>query len=124
MSGTTETLVDRFAAYEVHLNARNRTDQSRARDLMARIPGARMADDVATRLEVPITSDLSLSQLFHILTTQNEFADYSVERASLESVFLKVIRDNNVRESEGGASRRRNGVLKSMTRSLLSRTRM
>ncbi|VDB86266.1 unnamed protein product [Peniophora sp. CBMAI 1063] len=121
VSGTTDALVDRFAAYEVHLSARTREDLDRARGLIARIPGARMADDVATRLEVPITSDLSLSQLFHILATQSEFSDYSVERASLESVFLKVIRDNNVKESEEEASRRQSGFI-SVLRSCFSRT--
>ena len=63
---------------------------------MKLIPGSRMADDVATRFEVPITQDgLSLGELFKILSTHEDFAEYTVERASLESVFLKVIKENN-----------------------------
>lgn len=102
--------------YEVHFACHNRDDVARAQRLMARIPGARMADDVATRFEVPIgnsyvaeesdrsTSDsetrLSLAQLFHVLSSEGDFSEYSVERATLESVFLKVIRQNNVAEED------------------------
>jgi ATP-binding cassette subfamily A (ABC1) protein 3 len=71
---------------------------------MAHIPGSRMADDVATRFEVPIDSEggLSLAALFHVLSTQGSqaFSEYTVEKASLESVFLKVIRENNVLEED------------------------
>lgn len=63
------------------------------------IPGSRMADDVATRFEVPITQDgISLAELFKILSSHGDFTEYTVERASLESVFLKVIKANNYRE--------------------------
>jgi hypothetical protein len=88
-----------------------------------------MADDVATRFEVPISIvdnaeavrreteqaglveeqvgagvrstrslSLSLAQLFDTLSTQDDFSEYTVEQVSLESVFLKVIREHNVRE--------------------------
>jgi ATP-binding cassette subfamily A (ABC1) protein 3 len=69
---------------------------------MARIPGSRMADDVATRFEVPVDSEdgLSLAELFHILSTQGTFSEYTIEKPSLESVFLKVIRENNVLEED------------------------
>jgi ATP-binding cassette subfamily A (ABC1) protein 3 len=69
---------------------------------MARIPGSRMANDVATRFEVPIQGEnkLSLAQLFHLLASQGDFPEYTVERATLESVFLKVIRENNVLEED------------------------
>lgn len=60
---------------------------------MANIPGSRMADDVATRFEVPIQSEGGLAQLFHLLSSQGDFAEYTVEKATLESVFLKVIRE-------------------------------
>jgi ATP-binding cassette subfamily A (ABC1) protein 3 len=60
-----------------------------------------MADDVATRFEVPIESDgMTLAQLFTMLSTQGDFSEYTVEKASLESVFLKVIRGNNVQEED------------------------
>jgi hypothetical protein len=85
---------------------------------MTRIPGSRMADDVATRFEVPIqmedinqqttsdsgdtvaasNSNLSLAQLFEILSNQDDFPEYAVERISLESVFLKVVGEHNVLE--------------------------
>jgi len=69
---------------------------------MAQIPGSRMAEDVATRFEVPIQGEngLSLAQLFHILASRGDFAEYTVERATLENVFLKVIRENNVLEED------------------------
>ena len=58
-----------------------------------------MADDVATRFEVPIGTGMSLAQLFAVLS-EGGFAEYTVERAGLESVFLKVIRENNVLEED------------------------
>lgn len=74
-----------------------------AQNLMSRIPGARMAEDVATRFEVPIDmqdGDRSLSGLFRILTQQSDVFEYTVERVSLESVFLKVIRANDIQEED------------------------
>jgi ATP-binding cassette, subfamily A (ABC1), member 3 len=67
-----------------------------------------MADDVATRFEVPIEIEngLSLAQLFHLLSTHGDFSEYTVERATLESVFLKVIRENNILEEDSQPSRR------------------
>ncbi|KAJ7045165.1 hypothetical protein C8F04DRAFT_989821 [Mycena alexandri] len=107
--GTTESLSARYATYEVHFTCRTREDVTRAQTLMASIPGARMADDVATRFEVPIEKDnsgLTLAKLFHLLSAQGDFSEYTVEKATLESVFLKVIRENNVQE-EGQESHRR-----------------
>jgi ATP-binding cassette subfamily A (ABC1) protein 3 len=79
----------------------------KAQVLMSRIPGSRLADDVATRFEVPIEEGgLTLAQLFHILSSQGDFQEYSVEKATLESVFLKVIRGNDVLEEDEFYSRR------------------
>ena len=77
---------------------------------MTLIPGSRMADDVATRFEVPIEPEngFSLAQLFNTLTSHdNDFTEYTVEKATLESVFLKVIRENNVREEDDDRHHRR-----------------
>ena len=105
-AGSTESLSARYAAYEVHFTCRTRDEIVKARGLMALIPGSRMADDVATRFEVPIESEngFSLGQLFKALSRYNDdtFTDYTVEKATLESVFLKVIRENNVREEDNG----------------------
>ena len=62
-----------------------------------------MAEDVATRFEVPMAcnggSGLTLPELFNILEVYGrDFTEYTVERASLESVFMKVIRENNIKE--------------------------
>lgn len=74
-----------------------------------------MADDVATRFEVPITQDgISLAELFRILSSHGDFTEYTVERASLESVFLKVIKANNYRE--GGQDR---GHMRSISHTVL-----
>jgi len=61
-----------------------------------------MADDVATRFEVPICSqgDFSLAKLFSVLASHGDFLEYTVEKASLETVFLKVIRENKIGEAE------------------------
>jgi hypothetical protein len=74
----------------------------KARSLMAHIPGSRMADDVATRFEVPICSqgDFSLAWLFNVLSRHGDFLEYTVEKASLETVFLKVIRENKIEEEQ------------------------
>lgn len=107
--GTTEGLAGRYALYEVHFPARTRDEIVKAQQLMSRIPGSRMADDVATRFEVPVraqedmdqgSESLSLSQLFETLSSQTDFPEYTVERISLESVFLKVIREHNIQEED------------------------
>lgn len=77
---------------------------------MAQIPGSRKADDVATRFEVPIGNGMSLAQLFAVLSSRGDFAEYTVERASLESVFLKVIRENEVLEEDREIKARRWGL--------------
>lgn len=71
---------------------------------MARIPGSRQADDIATRWEVPLQESgegrqtLTLAGLFGILSEQDDFEEFSVDTVSLESIFLKIVRENNVRE--------------------------
>ncbi|KAF5385138.1 hypothetical protein D9615_001087 [Tricholomella constricta] len=99
--GSTEELSARYARYEVHFSCRTRHEVLKAQTLMAKIPGSRMADDVATRFEVPIEAGgMSLAQLFTLLSSEGDFSEYTVEKASLESVFLHVIRENNVREED------------------------
>jgi len=109
--GTVDSLSSRYPAYEVHFTCRNREEVTKAQTLMSFIPGSRMADDVATRFEVPITTtnEFSLSKLFNTLSGHGDFTEYTVEKATLESVFIKVIRENNVREeqSERRSSRRK-----------------
>lgn len=34
---------------------------------------------------------MSLARLFHVLTTQGDFEDYTAEEAALENVFLNVL---------------------------------
>ncbi|PPQ79372.1 hypothetical protein CVT25_002642 [Psilocybe cyanescens] len=114
-TGTTASLSERYAIYEVHFTCRTREDVVKARALMANIPGATMADDVATRFEVPVRTidpdvvdsseaaydGCSLAKLFGVLSSNDDgLTEYTVEKASLESVFLKVIRENNVKEED------------------------
>jgi hypothetical protein len=70
----------------------------KAQKIMSQVPGFRMADDVATRFEVPIKGDgcFTLAQLFHLLADEGGLSEYTVERATLESVFLKVVRESQV----------------------------
>ncbi|KIM38139.1 hypothetical protein M413DRAFT_420628 [Hebeloma cylindrosporum] len=107
--GTPESLIARYASYEVHFTCHSRDEVVKARALMAHIPGSRMADDVATRFEVPISSqsDFSLAKLFNVLSSHGNFMEYTVERASLETVFLKVIRENKVGEEDEDPTRSR-----------------
>jgi len=63
---------------------------------------------VATRFEVALRDDMTLADLFHILSTQGDFEEYTVERVGLESVFLKVVRAHNVQEES--EQRRKSGV--------------
>lgn len=76
---------------------------------MSKIPGAKKADDVATRFEVPIDSSegFTLAKLFSILSSHGGFTEYTVEKATLESVFLKVVRENDVKEEDKGDKKRR-----------------
>jgi len=124
---TTEELAARYATYQVHFSCPTREDVTRAQVLMSRIPGARLADDVATRFDVPIREGgtgggdgdgngdvggdgdgaMSLARLFHVLASQGDFQEYTVEKATLENVFLKVIRQNNVLEEDSPSRRRR-----------------
>lgn len=105
--GTTESLAQRYATYEVHFSCRTQEEVTRARILMAQLPNSHMADDVATRFEVPIGEDTSLAQLFGVLSSQDELTEFSIEKAGLESVFLKVIRENAVQEEDSRTSRGR-----------------
>ncbi|KAG8699081.1 hypothetical protein FRC09_006845 [Ceratobasidium sp. 395] len=102
--GTLDSLVSRFSTYEVHFAARTSEEVSRASALMSQLPGARQAEDVATRYEVPI-GQTSLAALFRILSSQRGEHDgmgdgtqmeYTVDRLGLESVFLKVIQERDM----------------------------
>ncbi|EDR15973.1 uncharacterized protein LACBIDRAFT_187302 [Laccaria bicolor S238N-H82] len=110
--GTTESLSARYATYEVHFTCRTREEVVKARTLMSLFPGSRMADDVATRFEVPIDSgngsEFSLAKLFNTLSSHDDFTEYTVEKATLESVFLKVIRENEVLEEDSATRSGRN----------------
>ncbi|KAF9022600.1 P-loop containing nucleoside triphosphate hydrolase protein [Hymenopellis radicata] len=93
--GTVDSLSSRYATYEVHFTCRTPEESLRVQVLMSQIPGSRRVDDVATRFEVPIHARFSLAQLFHILSSSGDFSQFTVEKASLESTFLKVIREND-----------------------------
>lgn len=107
--GTIESLSARYATYEVHFTCRSREEIVRAQEVMSKIPGAKKADDVATRFEVPIDSSegLTLAKLFSTLSNHGGFTEYTVEKATLESVFLKVVRENDVQEEDQGDKKRR-----------------
>jgi ATP-binding cassette, subfamily A (ABC1), member 3 len=110
-AGTPGELESRYANYEVHISERNSEEANAARAAMARVPGARQAEDVAMRFEVPIRSSqheqegglgVSLPELFALLDNSN--IEWTVERPSLESVFLKVIRAHEVEEEDAASA--------------------
>jgi ATP-binding cassette, subfamily A (ABC1), member 3 len=105
--GSPEELEARYATYEVHLSGRTRADADAARTAMLRVPGARQAEDVAMRFEVPVRTSgrnvesdggVSLAELFSLL--QDAGVEWAVERPTLESVFIKVIREHEVEEED------------------------
>ena len=70
-----------------------------------------MAEDVATRFEVPVNAEgsghsMTLLELFRALSARGEFSEYTVERSTLETTFLKVIRENQVAEEDTEGGRR------------------
>jgi len=92
--GTVEDLVSRHPMYEVHVSCRSPEDLARTQRIISKaFPDSRPADDVATRWEVPVSDDRTLASLFAALSEQ-DLPEYAVERLSLESVFLKTIRNN------------------------------
>ncbi|KAF8167282.1 hypothetical protein B0H34DRAFT_792024 [Crassisporium funariophilum] len=98
--GTPEELESRNASYEVHFSCRSRQDFVQIQSAMADIPGARMVDDVATRFEVPIgiTDDIggieSIAELFEILSKLYDFPEFTVEKSTLETAFIKIINED------------------------------
>lgn len=78
----------------------------KAQQLMAQLPDAHKAEDVATRFEVRIGDEMPLPRLFSILSASDLVSEFTVERASLESVFLKVIRENDILEEDHSPRRR------------------
>lgn len=102
--GSIDELAGRYATYQVHFSCRTREDLVQAQVVMSHIPGARLADDVATRFEVPIEEgggDMTLARLFRILSSEGQhFEEYTVEKTTLESIFIQVIRENTVGEDD------------------------
>lgn len=100
--GSLESLASRYPIYEVQFNCNSRDDVARAHRLMKTIPGSKMADELATRFEVPIdpAEGVSLAKLFKTLSSHDHFAEYSVEKITLERVFMRVIQENNVKEED------------------------
>lgn len=106
--GTVEDLVSRHPMYEVHVSCQSPEVRQRAQVVLSNLfPDCRPADDVATRWEVPVSEGRTLSALFSALSGQ-DLPEYAVERLSLESVFLKTIRnDDAATEREEGPRRKK-----------------
>jgi ATP-binding cassette, subfamily A (ABC1), member 3 len=123
--GTPDALISRYAAYEVHFSSptRTRDDLIMAQRIMSNVPGAKAAEDVTARFEVPVTQfgranqqhadALSIGELFRVLANQVGKQDgdsdeagsrstmqFTVQKGRLESVFGKVIRENMASENE------------------------
>jgi ATP-binding cassette subfamily A (ABC1) protein 3 len=77
---------------------------------MARMPGARMVDDVATRFEVPIGQQasgsngavelMSIASIFEVLSQEKDFPDFTVGKSTLETAFIKIINDDMASDHE------------------------
>ncbi|KDR85851.1 hypothetical protein GALMADRAFT_389530 [Galerina marginata CBS 339.88] len=96
--GSPEELESRTASYEVHFSCPTREELGKVRAVMAKIPGARMVDDVATRFEVPVgdasVNDNSVASIFEILAREEGFPEFTVGKSSLETAFIRVINDD------------------------------
>lgn len=117
--GTPEELESRSESYEVHFSCHSPEDLLRVRAVMARLPGARMVDDVATRFEVPVglsetrgapiaggdeekgvvesqREALSVASILEVLAQEEgSFPEFTVGKSSLETAFIKIINDNH-----------------------------
>lgn len=93
---------------------------ARVKSLMAKMPGSRMVDDVATRFEVPVGSSattttfssdddeepgsashgistsklMSVATIFEILSKEENFPEFTIGKSSLETAFIRVINDD------------------------------
>lgn len=106
--GTPEELEAGTASYEVHFAGHNRQDLVKVQAVMARIPGARMADDVATRFEIPIgnaedsSSDTqSVASIFEILSNEKNFPEFTIGKSSLETAFIRIINEDSQQGHDG-----------------------
>ncbi|TFK42145.1 hypothetical protein BDQ12DRAFT_703521 [Crucibulum laeve] len=106
--GTPTELESRYGTYEVQFSCRTRPELLRIQTLMSQIPGSRMTDDVATRFEVSIGTKYgtSLAGLFDFLSRQRGLPEFMVSKATLESAFLKVVREHGVQEEDSRRKRR------------------
>ncbi|KAH9486190.1 ABC transporter A family member 2 [Psilocybe cubensis] len=99
--GSPQELEACTASYEVHFACHNRQDYVKVQAVMARIPGARMADDVATRFEIPIgnsensSSDTSVASIFEILSNEKGFPEFTIGKSSLETAFIRIINQDS-----------------------------
>ncbi|KAG8693684.1 hypothetical protein FRC09_010356 [Ceratobasidium sp. 395] len=92
--GSIEELVGRYPLYEVHFSSSTPGEEARMRELMRDFPSNwRQADDLTARYEVQLQPGQSLADIFEILHEHLGTAGIeacTVERISLESVFLKI----------------------------------
>ncbi|KAG9082945.1 hypothetical protein FS749_006448, partial [Ceratobasidium sp. UAMH 11750] len=96
--GSIEELISRYPLYEVHFSSSTPGEEARMRELMRDFPSNwRQADDLTARYEVQLEPGQSLADIFEILQEQLGTAGIeacTVERISLESVFLKITRQH------------------------------
>ena len=78
--GTPEELESRNASYEVHFACTSPAEMARVKAVMAKMPGARMVDDVATRFEVPVSvSPTSAHTISSTFSSTSSFSDEEIE---------------------------------------------
>ncbi|KAF8709133.1 P-loop containing nucleoside triphosphate hydrolase protein, partial [Rhizoctonia solani] len=92
--GTIEDLVSRYPLYEVHFSSSTPGEEARMREVMRDFPSNwRASDDLTARYEVELEPGQSLADIFEILHENLGSAGVeacTVERISLESVFLRI----------------------------------
>ncbi|CAE6371657.1 unnamed protein product, partial [Rhizoctonia solani] len=92
--GSIEDLVSRYPLYEVHFSSSSPGEEARMREVMRDFPpNWRASDDLTARYEVQLEGGQTLADIFEILHEHLGPAGVeacTVERISLESVFLRI----------------------------------
>ena len=91
-----DSLAARYPSYEVHFACLTQDEAIKAQRVMSAIPGAKIAEDVAARFEVPVDPEglehsITLLGLFRALSSRGECTEYTVGRSVLETALLRPL---------------------------------
>jgi hypothetical protein len=84
---------------EVHFPCPSQAEMLRVHTAIARIPGARMVNDVSTCFEALIGMNsqggvTSVADIFEILSMEKGFPEFTVGKSTFERAFIKIINED------------------------------